>query len=136
MNNLTPYIFFKGNCGEAMNFYKSCFGGTLELMTYGDSPKDACPGDKEIDPNQIMHASLIAGDFKLMASDNPMSVPVVGDNVSIAIHCESVEQTDKLFKALSAGGQVTMPLANMFWGAYYGALQDKYGFHWMLNCEA
>lgn len=134
MNALTPYLLFNGNCADAMNFYKSCFGGQLELMTNESAPKDACPGGMKLDPKQIMHACLTVGDLTLMASDNPMSKPVLGDNISMTIQCKTKEETDKLFKDLSAGGTVTMPLADTFWGAYFGTVQDKFGFHWMLNC--
>lgn len=134
MNALTPYLLFNGNCADAMNFYKSCFGGQLELMTNESAPKDACPSDMKLDPKQIMHACLTSGDLTLMASDNPISKPVLGDNISMTIQCKTKEETDKLFKDLSTGGTVTMPLADTFWGAYFGTVQDKFGFHWMLNC--
>jgi PhnB protein len=138
MKALTPYLIFNGNCREAMEFYKQCFGGTLEMMTFADAPEEACPGGSkptEETRDKIMHAMLTNGDLMLMASDNPMGAPVVGDNISISIHPQSISETDKLFKVLSEGGKVTMPLANTFWGAYFGMLVDKYGFHWMLNCR-
>ena len=134
MKALTPYLFFPGNCKEAMNFYKSCFGGTLEIMTNNQAPQDACPNDIKRDPEQIMHACLTQGDFMLMASDNPMEKPKVGDHISLNINCSTKEQTEKLFKTLGAGGTATMPLADTFWGSYFGMLVDKYGIHWMLNC--
>jgi PhnB protein len=135
MKALTPYLFFNGNCREAMNFYQSCIGGELQIMTNADAPAGACPGDMKLNPEQVMHACLTMGEFVLMASDNPMGPPKVGDNLSLSFNCTTIEQTEKLFKAFSAGGQVTMPLANTFWGAYFGMLIDKYGFHWMFNCE-
>lgn len=134
MKALTPYLFFNGNCREAMNFYQSCFGGNLEVMTNADAPKDACPNGMELIPEQIMHACLTHSDFMLMASDNPTGKSNVGDNISLSINCTSIQQTEKLFKALSAGGKSTMPLADTFWGSHFGMLTDKYGFHWMLNC--
>lgn len=138
MKPLIPYLQFNGNCREAMEFYKNCFGGKLELMTFADAPENACPQGSMPDhmgKDNIMHACLTNGDFTLMASDNPMGAPVMGDNISINIQCETIPQTQELFKALSEGGEVTMPLANTFWGAYFGMLVDKYGFHWMLNCQ-
>ena len=136
MKPLIPYLFFDGNCREAMNFYKECFGGTLELLTYSDTPEDVCGGPEvsETDKNKIMHGCLTEGDFTMMASDNPMGATAVGDNISISIQCESVPQTQKLFNALAEGGEIKMPLADAFWGAHFGMLTDKYGFHWMLNC--
>lgn len=135
MKPLTPYLFFNGHCREAMEFYKDCFGGELEIMTYADAPEDArSGGNVQAVKDQILHACLTKDAFVLMASDNPIGAPVAGDNVSISIHCESIPQTQKLFQALGAGGEVTMPLADTFWGAHFGMLIDKYGFHWMLNC--
>lgn len=135
MKALTPYLFFNGNCRDAMEFYKTCFGGTLEMMTNADAPKDAHQGNMKLEPNQIMHACLTNDDFTLMASDDPMGKPKVGENLSLSIHCSTTKQTDELFKSLSAGGKVTMPLTDTFWGAYFGMLTDKYGFNWMLNCQ-
>lgn len=103
-------------------------------MTNADAPKDACPGGMELVPEQIMHACLTNGDFVLMASDNPMDKPKHGDNLSLSINCTSIDQTKKIFEALGAGGKITMPLADTFWGAHFGMLVDKYGFRWMLNC--
>ncbi|KTD23108.1 PhnB protein [Legionella lansingensis] len=136
MNPITPYLFFNGNCREAMNFYKDCFGGELELTTYADAPEgNICPGsDIESARDKIMHSMLTVGNFSIMASDNPMGTPEVGDNVSLSIQCESIPETQELFEALSKGGKITMPLADTFWDAYFGMLIDKYGFHWMLNC--
>jgi PhnB protein len=137
MKPLTPYLFFAGNAREAMEFYKECFGGKLEVMTYADAPEDACPGGtKPTDEtrDKVMHACLTTGDLILMASDNPVGAPVVGDNISISIQPKDIPETERLFNALSEGGEVTMPLADTFWGAHFGMLKDKYGFHWMLNC--
>jgi PhnB protein len=118
-----------------MNFYKQCFGGDLELMTYADGPEDACQGDDaQSAKDKIMHACITNGNFVLMASDNPKDAPILGDNISISINCESIPQTQKLFQALSSGGKVIMPLADTFWGAHFGMLKDKYDFNWMLNC--
>lgn len=137
MKPLTPYLFFGGDCRDAMNFYQDCFGGSLEIMTYADGPADACPDacpGGVADKDKIMHACLTAGDLVLMASDNPMGPPVAGDNVSISVHCESVAETERLFAALGRGGTVKMALADTFWGAHFGMLADRFGFHWMLNC--
>jgi PhnB protein len=137
MKPLTPYLFFGGDCRDAMNFYQDCFGDSLEIMTYADGPADACPDacpGGVADKDKIMHACLTAGDLVLMASDNPMGPPLAGDAVSISVHCESVAETERLFAALGRGGTVKMALADTFWGAHFGMLADRFGFHWMLNC--
>ncbi|MFP3921100.1 MAG: VOC family protein [Dichotomicrobium sp.] len=131
MTSLTPYLFFDGNCREAMEFYKSCFGGELTVMRYADAPEGGgCP---EADRDKVMHACLTGGDVGLMASDNPTGTPTPGDHVALSIHCDTMADIQRLFKALGAGGKVIMPLADQFWGAHFGMLIDKYGFHWMLN---
>jgi PhnB protein len=132
MKAAIPYLFFNGNCRDAMNFYKQCFGGTVELISYGDAPPnqncDNAPKD------QIMHASLSSHAFSLMASDNPKSIPAQGDNIDLFVECDSRAELQQLFQALSAGGAIRMPLADTFWGSHFGMLTDKYGIHWMLSC--
>lgn len=132
MKPLTPYLFFNGNCREALDFYKECFGGELQLMTYGDAPEDSPfpKGDKD----NIMHGCLTKGTFSLMASDNPMAAPVPGDNVHLSIECDTMPEIQKLFKALGDEGVIKMPLEDTFWGAHFGMLIDKFGIHWMLSC--
>jgi len=95
MKPLTPYLFFAGNAREAVEFYKECFGGKLEVMTYADAPEDACPGGtKPTDDtkDKVMHACLTTGDLILMASDNPLGGPVVGDNISISIQPKDIPE--------------------------------------------
>jgi PhnB protein len=135
MPHITPYLFFDGKCREAMEFYKSCFGGELTMSRYADGPEGAgrAEGEGKPDLERIMHACLTGGDASLMASDNPMGAPKAGDNVSLSLHCETMEDIQRLFAALSEGGKVFMPLADTFWGAHFGMLVDKYGFNWMLN---
>jgi PhnB protein len=83
-----------------------------------------------------MHAALKKGPVMLMASDTMPGQPFkMGDNVHVNIDCDSVEEIERLFKAFSEGGKVTMPLADQFWGARFGMLDDKFGVHWMFNCE-
>ena len=135
MKSLTPYLFFDSNCREAMEFYKACFGGELQIMTYADAPEDACPeGDTKPDGDSVMHACLTSGDFMLMASDNSMAAPVAGDNIYIYSECATIPVVQKLFESLSAGGDVKAPLADTFWGSHFGMLTDRYGIHWMLAC--
>jgi len=82
-----------------------------------------------------MHSALKRGDtLFLMAADNmPGSPANQGNNISVCIECDSAEEIEAFFKALAAGGEVTMPLQDMFWNARFGMLKDKFGIHWMLN---
>ncbi len=133
MKPLIPYLFFNGNCREAMEFYKDCFGGELASMPYSEAPPGNQCGDG--DKDKIMHAMLTSGELTLMASDNPMAAPILGDNVHININCDTLDEIETVFKRLSAGGNVVQALHDAFWGSRFGMLTDKYGFRWMLNCQ-
>lgn len=135
MATINVYLNFSGNAEEAFNFYKSIFGGDFsDVNRYGEMP-DA---DKLTDEqkNAIMHIGLPVGDFTLMGADVLASMGqqvTVGSNVHLSIQADSKEEADKLFNGLAAGGTVKMPLADTFWDAYFGMLEDKYGIHWMVN---
>lgn len=137
MAEISTYLNFKDQCEEAFNFYKSVFGGEFHtIMRFSDAPAEyqGSEGEKK----KIMHVSLPIGQKTiLMGSDTPEHMGAVnqGNNVSIAINPDSKEEADKLFKGLSAGGKVTMPLSDTFWGAYFGMFDDKFGIHWMVNYD-
>lgn len=132
MKSLDTYLYFDGNCREAMMFYKSCLGGQLDLMPYdaGACEAAANAGDR------IMHARLANGQALLMASDVLPGMPFQhGNNFSININCESREEIQKLFGALGQNGKLITPLQDMFWGAHFGMLTDRFGVNWMFNYE-
>ncbi|MDT3403218.1 VOC family protein [Mucilaginibacter terrae] len=131
MKRLDAYLFFDGNCNEAMNFYKETFGGELFVMKVGESPaKDQFP---ESMADTVLHACLKVSDVMIMASDNCMGGDLPkGKDVSLSLSCESRAEVDQLFDKLSTGGQPMMPPKEEFWGDYFGSLTDKYGFNWML----
>jgi PhnB protein len=126
-----PYLNFDGRCAEAFRFYAEVLGGTLDLMSHGDSPVAAEIPDAWHD--RIMHAHLVAGDAVLMGSDFPPehTVPVQGMHVSL--HVDDAEQAHRVFQALAGGGEVTMPLAKTFWAEKFGMLIDRFGIRWMVN---
>ena len=134
---LNTYLTFDDNCREAFEFYRSVFGGDFsELQTFGDGPPDMGVPDGAQD--RIMHVSLPIGESVLMGSDSNPGFgpgPVVGTNFSIAYVPASREDADQKFAALSAGGQVSMPMAEMFWGSYFGSCTDKFGIAWQINYE-
>ena len=137
MTKLNTYLNFAGNTEEAFNFYKSVFGGEFRtIIRFKDMPMPGVTIAKK-DENKIMHIALPVGkDDVLMASDALESHGqklVVGNNVSISIFPDSKEEEDRLFKALSAGGTIQMPIANQPWGDYYGGLKDKFGVLWMVD---
>lgn len=131
---LNIYLTFDGDCRQAFEFYRTVFGGEFETFsTFADGPDDM-PVSEE-DKHRVLHVSLPVGSNMLMGSDSSSFSPSteIGNNFSISIEADSREQCDQLFAPLSAGGSVTMPLQETFWGAYYGMWTDKFGIHWMAN---
>lgn len=135
MTEVNPYLNFSGRCEEAFNFYRSVFGGEfLSFQRFKDVPgENALPGDEG---EFVMHVALPIGNGAvLMGSDRPsaMGSVTVGDNVHISIQSDNDAETERLFNGLAAGGQVSMPLQQTFWGARFGMLVDKFGVQWMIN---
>jgi PhnB protein len=141
MGTVSTYLNFGRNTEEAFNFYKSVFGGEFEgegFMRLGDAPPNVgMPPIPEADKKLIMHVVLpITGGHFLMGTDSPESMGFKlkpGNNVHICLNPDSKAETKRLFDNLAAGGQVTMDLQDMFWGAYYGTCTDKFGVQWMFN---
>ncbi len=130
---MNPYLNFNGNTEDAFNFYKSIFGGEFTaLQRFGDAPN--IPSHLK---EKIMHISLPIGNGNiLMGTDacEEMGFKLTqGNNFFILIDADTREQADKFFNALAEGGKVEAPLQDMFWGAYWGSLRDKFGTQWMLN---
>ncbi|MDN5204783.1 VOC family protein [Fulvivirgaceae bacterium BMA10] len=128
---LNPYLAFKGNCEEAMNFYKENLQGTIESVQYF---KD---GDMDVPENmkdQVMHLEMHFGGNILMASDG-FEGEIANSNITLAIAMEDVSEMEQVFHKMAEGGKITMPLENTFWGARFGMLTDKFGTKWMFNCE-
>ena len=131
---LITYLTFAGECENALNFYKECLNGEiLQMSRMGESKMEVAEPLK----NKIMHARLQFDDNILYMSDTfaPDSV-TQGNNVSLSLDIDNVEKMDKLFSKMSEGGTVKMPLQDTFWGAKFGMFIDKFGIHWMMNCEA
>ncbi|MFM2369697.1 MAG: hypothetical protein RL619_2007 [Bacteroidota bacterium] len=140
MASINPYLIFNGNCEEAFLFYQSVFGGEFPYIgKFKDMPPtEGHPALSEEDGEKIMHVTLpISDGFVLMGSDsNSASGEVAfGQNVSLSINAKSKEEADKLFNGLSAGGTVTLPMNQTFWGAYFGMFSDKFGVNWMVNFD-
>jgi PhnB protein len=129
---IEPYLHFGGNCEEVMNFYKSIFGGELEVSRFSDfAGPDQAPQDT---PEGVMHSTLKSDNLSFMASDGmPEMTQVVGDNISMSISGDDEAQLTGFFNGLGEGGTVTLPLARQMWGDTFGMLTDKYGIHWMIN---
>lgn len=130
---MDPYLFFDGNCAEAMQFYQRTLGGKLEAMLrYADSPEPAqCPAGSG---ERIMHASIDLNGQLLMASDVPQGQPYDGmKNVSISLLYPTADEAKRVFEALAAGGKTIMPMTPTFWAESFGMLTDRYGTSWMIG---
>jgi PhnB protein len=133
MKAINPYLNFNGNCREAMTFYSKAVGGELIMQSYSDAGMSK-PGVED----RVIHARLSSGGAAtvIMASDTPADQPATfGDNNWVCVDCDDNDEQDRMFKALSDGGIVVMPLDVMFWGARFGMLKDKFGVCWMFNAE-
>ena len=140
MATVNIYLTFDGNCEEAFKFYQSVFGGQIPYMgRFKDMPPDEESQVKPGEENRIMHMSLpISKETILMGSDTGgewASGYSQGNNFSISITADSKEEANKLFKGLSAGGKVTMPLSKTFWSECFGMLTDKFGINWMVSFD-
>ncbi|MFM9105182.1 MAG: VOC family protein [Chloroflexota bacterium] len=146
MARVNTYLNFARETEAAFLFYREAFRTEFAgpMMRFGDIPADGGEGDDgpqipEADRNLIMNVQLpIAGGHVLMGTDAPESMGfslVRGNNVHISVETDGRAEADRLFAALADGGEVTMPMADQFWG-YYGALTDRFGVRWMVNCPA
>ncbi|WP_294250434.1 VOC family protein [uncultured Chryseobacterium sp.] len=140
MATVNVYLTFNGNCREAFDFYKSVFGGEYPYIgTFGEMPPAEGQEMKEEDKNKIMHVTLpISAETLLMGSDAGYEQAphlIMGNNFSVSINAESRQEAEHLFTGLSAGGQITMPLSDTFWGAYFGMFTDQFGINWMVNYD-
>jgi len=134
MLQLEPYMFFYGKCEEALNFYKGIFGGQITSIT---RMKEA-PPEMPAPPNwgdKIMHASFEAPSVKFMASDGRPDTPNTDGNIALSLSTRDEAEATRVFNKLSEGGNVDMPMQDMFWGSKFGVLKDKFGIEWMVNCD-
>ncbi|WP_113922768.1 VOC family protein [Cognataquiflexum aquatile] len=141
MASVGTYLNFPDNTEEAFNFYQSIFGGEFigGISRFGDMPPmEGMPPLPEADKNLVMHVALeITGGHLLMGTDAPVSMGFkvnMGNNVHINLQPDTRSETERLFKALSVGGVVTMELQDAFWGDYFGSCVDKFGVNWMFAC--
>ena len=129
-SRLNPYLNFKDNARDAMEFYKSVFGGTLTLNTFGEfGAQDTAEADK------IMHAMLETGSgLTLMASDLPAGMEHnPGSNIAVSLSGDDADELRGYWEELSGSGTVTMPLERQMWGDEFGMCIDRYGIPWMVN---
>lgn len=139
MRAINPWINFNGNAEEAFTFYRSVFGGEFtKIVRFGDLASDDFPvAEKEA--NKIMTIALPLGQHNvLMANDVPEFMGRVNEaenRSKIVVSAESREEADKIFKGLSAGGDVEGPIGDAPWGTYAGMFRDKYGIEWIVEFD-
>jgi PhnB protein len=131
---INPYLYFNGNCEEALKFYEAIFGAKVCMkMTYGEAPPDnPCSAGFE---KKIMHARLDVGGSVIMMSDAPAERYSRPQGFSIAYNSPDPVEAERVYGELSKGGQVIMPLEETFWAKRFAMLVDKFGTPWMINCE-
>ena len=130
-SKLNPYLSFKDNTREAMEFYRTVFGGKLDMSTFKDFHASQDPSED----NMIMHSVLEADNgITIMASDTPNRMEYrPGTNMSMSLTGDNEAELKAYFEKLSAGGTVTMPLEKAMWGDSFGMCTDKFGIQWLVN---
>jgi PhnB protein len=128
---LNPYLSFKDTTREAMEFYKTVFGGKLQLNTFKELNASQDPSED----NLIMHSVLEADNgITFMASDTPNRMEYhSGNNMSMSLSGDNEAELKAYFEKLSAGGMVAMPLEKAIWGDSFGMFTDKFGVQWLVN---
>lgn len=133
IKQLNPYLNFNGTAEQAIKLYERALGAKTEgLQRFGDIPGAKVNPEHK---NRVMHARLDIGGGMLMVSDTQPGMPFTPEgNVHVCLDFDDPADLTKKFEALAAGGKVTMPVQDTFWGAKFGMLTDAYGVQWMFNC--
>jgi len=131
---VSTYLNFNGGCNEALNFYEQAIGAkVLFKMTWGESPmcKDM-PAEMH---GRIMHATLGIGDGQIMCADAPPNQYQKPGGIQVSLHVKDPAEGERVFKALSDGGNVVMPFEKTFWSPGFGMCIDRFDIPWMVNTE-
>ena len=131
---IEPYLIFNGDCEAAIRFYEKVLGGKIEAMM----PHEGSPAAEHVPAEwgkKILHACLIVDGQRIMASDAPPGHFQKPQGFSVCLNIEKPGDGERIFKALSDNGTVTMPFAQTFWAYRFGMCTDRYGTPWMINCE-
>jgi PhnB protein len=128
---LNPYLSFKDNARQAMEFYRSVFGGNLTMNTFKEFHASQDPSEDD----KIMHAMLEAENgITFMAADTPNAMAYQpGASISMSLSGDNEKELKSYFEKLSAGGEISMPLEKAAWGDTFGMCTDRFGVNWMVN---
>ena len=128
------YLFLSGTCREAFTRYNEIFGGELFLMTNADAPDGGMPG---AGPDAVIHAAItLPNGALLMASDDPTGDGAGTKGVSVSFTAKDPGEANRVFDALSEGGEITGPLQETFFSPMFGTCTDRWVVAWMVNTEA
>lgn len=133
-SRLNPYLNFRGQARDALEFYQSVFGGEYTAMTFGELG-EAPPG---VDATHVMHGQLETPmGFTLMISDVPGEMDLtVGNNIAVSLSGDDADALRGYWERLSADGKVTFPLQKQMWGDEFGQCDDRFGIPWLVNISA
>jgi PhnB protein len=132
---INPYLNFNGNCAEAFDLYTKVFrANDLHIMRFSDMPGGAGQV-AENEKNFVAHARFTAGNATIMGSDAPGGRYNKPAGYAVNISVDTPEEADRIFAALSDGATIGMPIGETFWAKRFGMLTDRFGTHWMVNCE-
>lgn len=134
MMKLNPYLTFHGNAREAFEFYAKVLRGKIVMMlTNGETPiREQC---SPTGLDRIAHTRLVIGDQVLMASDSPEGMTCETQGMMVSLNVDTPAEAERIYNELSAGGKITMPLAETFWSRAFAMFTDQFGIPWMVNCE-
>lgn len=126
---MQPYVNFAGKCTDAFRFYEKHLGGRIGMMmTHGQSPDPSRTAPEWKDA--ILHGTIVLGDTELMGADIPGAEPMRSAYLSLSVDSDS--EAERIFAALSDGGQVFMPIQETFFATRFGQLRDRFGVNWMI----
>jgi PhnB protein len=140
----TPYLHFDGNCKQALDYYAEHLSGKVAFsMTYGEMPPQpagapAAESGCKPDPNfaaKIGHARMMLGEGVIMVSDCPPGRYTKPDGFFISLDAKDTTEAKRIYDALSAKGEIFMPLGETFWAKAFAMFKDQFGIPWMINCE-
>jgi PhnB protein len=132
---LTAYLNFGGNCREALSYYEEHLGAkVLVISTFNDmpEPKNIPPG---LNSNDVLHARFMIGDTLVMASDGPRERVQPMRSAYLCVSVDSNTEAERVYAALTKGGEVFMPMAEMFFAHRFGQFRDQFGVNWMVIHE-
>jgi PhnB protein len=132
---IVPYLILDGKAEAAFQLYEKALNGKIVMLSrFGETPGAA---NTDADQQRIMHVRLEAGDNVLMGSDTTTDRPHEGNHgMYVSLQVDSIADAERIFAALSEGGQVIMPLAPTFWATRFAMLVDRFGVSWMVNLES